>query len=111
MMRLTPAERLALSALRLAERNCPANGWTEDDLLPTGHWSETKSAMECHFLRRLTPREITCLSLSRAFGPMPALTDAQAVHLVDQLWPRGNQSGQWLDWTALAERLCGIEVA
>lgn len=102
---MTKLEKLLRCSMRLAEQNFPECVWCESSDRPSGHWSDTLDAMQAHDLRRLTEYELTCLSLSRAYGPVPVLTDSEASALVAALWPQGNATGQWLSWESLSDRL------
>ena len=87
-------------ARRLVETGIPTTGPCEDS-----HWSETKEEMELYLLRDLNDEEITLLSLSRAFGPTPLLTETMAAETIRRLWPNGNPEGLRYDWDQLVEEL------
>ena len=72
---------------------------------PDGHWSGTIDLMTESLGRDLTDLEITALSLSRYFGPTPAINEHVAREIFVSIWPEGNPCGYWLDWYQLAERL------
>lgn len=81
-------------------------GWCMDDNgHENNHWSGTLAAMREHLGRQLTDEEITCLSLSRAFGPTPCVSDDDTQSLWGVLWPEGNPRGLRYDWGELAHRL------
>ena len=64
------------------------NSW-----LGTCHWSEAKHLIEEKLQRKLKEHEITILSLSLCFGPMPILNEKQQEIAVKKLWPEGNPLG------------------
>ena len=69
------------------------------------HWSGTKSHIEEVLGRKLDSSELTCLSLSRYFGPTPLLTEEESKKVMKRLWPNGNPSGLYIEWSDLAEKL------
>ena len=76
------------------------------------HWSgtleEIKQEWPCYFDKagRCNNDElISCLSLSRAFGPVPSLTDEEARQVIGELWPAGNPCGLYMPWGRLADKL------
>jgi hypothetical protein len=79
----------------------------------SAHWGECKDAMEDHLGRPLTAAEVTCLSLTRCWGPLPLLTlsAAQTTEMYKIICPEFFQphfTGVHvaLDWADLDTRLC-----
>ena len=68
----------------------------------SGHWSETKKCMERELHRSLTDAEITCLSLTRYFGPTPCLSDQERLVLFAHV---GQPTWEWMGWNELGARL------
>lgn len=92
----------------LHENAVPAFCMSDDDCQVTGHWGGTKDVMEENLGRYLTKAEITCLSLTRCFGPTPTITDDEALAIIGQVWPNGNSNGSWLTWKELINTMaCG----
>lgn len=89
----------------LINNEVPSDCMSDDGTQVTGHWSGTKEDMEIALGRALSKEEVTCLSLSRCFGPTPSLTSEEAKDLFSRVWPEGNASGSWLTWEELAEVL------
>lgn len=89
---------------RLAEDQI-SGWWLDDNDRESNHWSATLDVMREELGRDLTDVEITCLSLSRCYGPLPCIEekDYQAVWL--HLWPEGNPRGLRHDWSDLADML------
>jgi hypothetical protein len=86
----------------LIENNVPAFCLSDDGEQVSGHWSGTKEAMEEFLGRYLTDDEVTCLSLTRCFGPTPTITDDEALAIIGQVWPNGNNNGNdWMSWEEL----------
>jgi len=107
--------RLVACAAHLAARNCPSCCW--DDQGPSGHWSSTLDAMEgvrgvlarmCGAKNVITGEAVTCLSLSRAYGPTPTLSPRARRYLEFVLFPAGNPCGRWYTWEGLERALRGI---
>lgn len=77
-------------------------GCTDEDGNVSGHWSGTKAEMEAVLGRRLTPAEVTVLSLTRCFGPLPLIEgewdNPTWKPLFHALWPEGNGSGLYMEW-------------
>jgi len=71
----------------------------------SGHWSGTLKEIKESLGRELTEPEVTVLSISRNFGPMPLLKDTEIQQISQFLFPKGNGSGQWYQWYQLAEKL------
>jgi hypothetical protein len=67
----------------------------------SGHWSGTKEDMELSLHRSLTNKEVTCLSLSRHYGPTPCLSDKERLVLFAHV----GQPREWIEWGELANRL------
>jgi len=93
----------------LAEKNVPAYGWTEpagdETPVPTGHWTATAQNMAARLKRRLTEAEVTLLSLSRGWGPLPWFGDNWRNPIVIEIWSSPNHSGDWLEWEEMGEIL------
>jgi hypothetical protein len=103
---------LALETHALAAQSAQVPEMGLDDAgNPTPHWSATLDAIKaewpCYFDAGRCTNEllVTCLSLSRCFGPTPFLDDETAKAVLDALWPEGNPCGLYLEWDQLAERL------
>lgn len=95
---------LARVALELADRDIA--GCIYDEMLrEDNHWSGTAAEMADQLGRPLTAEETTVLSLSRAFGPLPALTEAEGRTLITRLWPKGNDAGLRYPWAELSAAL------
>ncbi len=95
---LSILSNLVAVAQRLADDNVSSSGIEGDN-----NWSETKAEMELDLGRPLNDEEVTLLSLSRAFGPIPSFKNG--VDPTSRLWPKGNPSGLRYDWDQLAEEL------
>ncbi len=81
-------------------------GWCgEPEEGGTNHWSGTYDVMREKLARPLTDEEVSVLSLSRAYGPLPSVPESVRQQLIDHLWPRGNPRGLRMDWVDLANRL------
>ena len=92
---------LVLTARRLAELGVPGSGPDEDN-----NWSSTKEEMELYLGRDLNDKEITLLSLSRAFEPTPLFSDISDGQIVTRrIWPQGNGQGLRYAWDQLVEEL------
>lgn len=100
-------------ALWFAEDNVPSYCRNEKGN-KSGHWSSTLDEMRkaysadtCDLV--IDEAAVTLLSLSRAYGPMPFLADAEEeTPLMKQLWPNGNPARNWLSWETLAKKLDAI---
>lgn len=75
--------------------------WTD----PSGHWTGTIDEVKAHLGRDLTDREVTALSVTRDFGPMPELSEEARDWCEKQLFPYGNGRGAWWSWLDAADRL------
>lgn len=71
----------------------------------TGHWTALLDEVKGLFERPLTGEEITILSLSRDFGPTPALENEEAQELFQFLFSDRNSTGIWYEWDELGEAL------
>ena len=76
------------------------------------HWSgtleEIRAEWPCYFDkagRCTNDKLISCLSLSRCFGPVPSLTPEEGRQVMAELWPAGNPCGQYMEWGTLADKL------
>ena len=100
-MKTTACETLDVleTTCRELEKNTPY-----EDVYQSFHWSETLSMIK-EFNIDITNEIITCLSLSRFFGPTPCLTEIESNKLWNFLWPNGNPKGCWFTWGELAESL------
>lgn len=89
----------------LAEKQVPVFAWTEPEdgssPVPCGNWTATVLAARNHLGRRLTDAEITLLSLSRGWGPLPWFSGEWRHPLVLEIWPSPNHLGGWLEWEDL----------
>ena len=88
-----------------AELNVPTGCISDDGKQYTFHWSGTKASIEAFLWRDMTDDEITILSLSRAYGPTPSLTDDEVVSIMDKLFPKGNPYGIVYEWEELLNEL------
>lgn len=81
-----------------------SEGWETGD----SHWGGTLDEMKKYLKRDLTDEEVTALSVTRSFGPMPSL-DANEILLAQaELFPKGNNRGTSWEWWAAAEKLAAI---
>ena len=97
-------QSLIEAAELLAAGNVPDHGW-DDNGEPTNHWSATLDTMVEHLGRKLTEAEVTLLSLSRAWGPMPAIDMAERQEVLEAIWPHGNSCGLRMSWEDLRDAL------
>lgn len=77
----------------------------DDDGCENNHWTGTRDEMVVALGRRLLDMEVTVLSLSRAFGPIPSIPNGSEQPIWDALFPNGNECGCRLGWQELAEKL------
>jgi hypothetical protein len=102
-------ESLVFLCQFLAEKNIPSYGWTEpagdETPVPTGHWTATAQNMAARLKRRLTEAEVTLLSLSRGWGPLPWFSGEWRHPTVALIWTSPNHSGDWLEWEEMGEIL------
>jgi len=97
--------RIAATAAAMAAAKLPAC-WIDEDFVEHGHWSSLEGLLREEVLkRRLSDAEITCLSLSRNFGPTPALPDELTAKISRKLFPKGNNTGGWFGWQELADAI------
>ena len=71
-------------------------------------WTGTLHQMQEDLGRKCTQGEVTALSLSRNFGPVPAIPDNDQEEVLFQCWPRGNPRGWRHSWGDLAAKLAGL---
>jgi hypothetical protein len=76
----------------------------------SSHWTKTQEAMQVSLGRRMTDEEVTCLSLTRRYGPMPALSEDIRAHVCAYLFQTeqanyGLACGGSIGWKSLDERL------
>jgi hypothetical protein len=98
-------ETLSDTASRFDRELVPECCLSDDGTQTTNHWSGTLDEIREHLGRELTEAEVTVLSLSRCFGPCPALQDKDTAVIMGRLWPEGNNCGLRLEWKYLAEKL------
>jgi hypothetical protein len=85
-------DELIKTCEHLITSHCP---WDSDN------YSDTMDSMIKYFDRGLTNQEITCLSLSRAYGLTPFIPD-ECVHTIFcKVWPQNNPMNIWLSWNEL----------
>lgn len=89
----------------LHNSNAPSYCMSDDGTQESNHWAGTMCAMEKHLERKLTADEVTCLSLSRGYGPTPSLGQADRFMLMEHLWPGPNSTGMRYEWDYLANQL------
>ncbi len=82
-----------------------AGWWLDDDGYESNHWTATRDVMIEELGRPLTPEEIAVLSISRAYGPVPVLSDGEVARVYSYLWPNGNSRGLRREWEGLANEL------
>ena len=107
--------KLAEIAKTLFETGIPSCVWEDfgeaDEITgfvdehPNYQWSATKEEAEVKLGRKMSPDEVTLLSLGRYFGPTPSLSDSLAQEVMAFVWPDGNLGGDGLDWMELATDL------
>lgn len=76
---------LASVAHSLEDMSVPFLCESDDGEQLSNHWSETKDAMEEELEGFLDSYQITLLSLSRLFGPMPEVDEEEHEHLLSFL--------------------------
>jgi len=99
------------AAVNLDKLDAPPCCWGDEDEQPDGHWSGTLGEMKEELGRELSDLEITCLSLTRNWGPTPALDDEEAVLVLEHLWPEGNAVGSWMDWIEMGEKMAELVIS
>ena len=88
-----------------AELDVPNGCLSDDGRQYIFHWSGTKKEIEDFLERKMTEEEITVLSISRAYGPTPSLSDEEVIQMMDRLFPKGNPYGIAYEWKELLEKL------
>ena len=96
---------LAVLCQHMVENGVPSFGWTEETHEPISHWVATASAMEAKLGRPLNDAEVTLLSLSRGWGPLPWFNDWWKHPLVAKIWPEFNYQGVWYPWEEMEKIL------
>jgi hypothetical protein len=99
---------LANTAGWLADEDIPTSVWIDTDAgqQNSAHWSATRALMISVLHRRLKPREVAVLSLSRGFGPIPGVPNGLVQRIYQKLFPtRRNDHGGYYSWETLSEIL------
>jgi hypothetical protein len=93
----------------LAEKGVPVFAWTEPEdgssPEPCGNWTATVCAVRDHLGRRLTDAEVTLVSLTRGWGPLPWFSGEWRHPLILEIWSSPNHLGGWLEWEEMGEIL------
>ena len=94
---------LILSCLFLYDQKVPLINLESDN--PTD-WNKILDKATKIIGNKLTDTELTCLSLSRCFGPMPAISCVFEKELIlNHIWPTRNPNNGFIDWLYLAKKI------
>jgi hypothetical protein len=92
-----------IETCEILEQNTPY-----EDYYTSNHWNQTLDEIK-EFHLEITDEIITCLSLSRFYGPTPSLTGTESDKVFIFLWPNGNPKGSWFTWSELSDSLKSYE--
>jgi len=72
------------------------------------HWSRTRECLKLYLGRELTNMEITLLSLTREYGPYPALNEEDVEELQRAFFPNGAERGEYISWEESVDLIDGL---
>lgn len=101
-------QKLVVVADQLNAAGIPSCCYEDDGVRESAHWHGTLDNMKAALGRNLTEEEITLLSLSRAYGPSPAVADVAARAVIDSLFHDG--TGRYYTWAYMKQHISKIVV-